>query len=178
MRTARVPFAIVVAVFGILGGACAAKDATGPAIALSQEEVFGLAGELSDAMTSASVPLASGSFQTSADCANGGTVTISGSDTQTDASVAADVTFAFNGCRTAHYTTSGSLRITGGATSTDTVVTAEAAGSGSLGVTAADGRSGDCQVNLTVTTTVAPAGPSAVTVRGTACGVDVGGSYQ
>jgi hypothetical protein len=177
MRTARRFFAVVVAVLGVLGGACAGQDATGPSIALSQEEVFGLAGELSGAMVLATVPLAPGPFQATAYCPNGGTVTISGSDAQTETTVAADVTFAFSGCRTAHYTTSGSLWITGGATNADTTV-AEAAGTGSLGVTAADGRSGGCEVNVTVSTTVVAAGPSAVTARGTACGVDLGGSYR
>ncbi len=179
MRTTRFAIAATVVALGLGAGACSSKDSTGPAISLSQEEVFGLAGELSNALSPASMPATNGPIDINVNCPLGGTVSVSGSATTiSTTSVSADVTFGLQGCKTPRFTTGGSLRMTGSATSTGTSITAQLAASGTLDVTTLDGRSGRCPVDIGASTTVTQQTTVlTVNVTGSVCGISIAGTY-
>ncbi len=177
MRSNRIAAATALVALSLGSGACASKDATGPSIGLSQEEVFNLAGELGNVMTSANlVSLQPGPIHMTVGCVNGGTAAANGSYAGTT-TVTADVTLGYDGCRTAHYATSGSVRVTGGGVSTDSSLAANATFAGTLSVVTSDGRSGSCEIELTVTAGVSQTEQLAYTVTGAACGVNVSGVY-
>ncbi len=180
MRTTRFAFAATVAALGLAAAACSSKDSTGPAIALSQEEVFGLAGELSNALSPASMPSTNGPISINVDCPLGGTVSVSGSSAMaSQTEVSAGVTFGLQGCKTPKFTTSGSLRMTGTVTSTGTSGSVQVAATGTLSVTTLDGRSGSCPVDVGASSTFTQqATLLTVTVTGSVCGVSVAGTYS
>jgi hypothetical protein len=176
-------------------GACGSRDATGPTISLSLEEVYALANELGGVMNSMSLSLrasgssafsilpgpgfsAAGPITSTARCPGGGTASATGSYSGTT-TVTADVTLTYSGCKTAHYVTSGSVRASASATSTETTASGQATVGGTLRVTASDGRSGTCEVDFTATgsASASQANRPAFTISGAACGANVSGTY-
>jgi hypothetical protein len=194
MKPTRV--AAVTAVLAVLlsSGACGGKDATGPGISLSLEEVFTLAGELGSVMntyTALSVrsglnamlrsapargPAAATPISAKASCPGGGTTSLAGSYDGTT-TVTANATVSYDGCKTAHFTTSGSFRADAGATSTATNAAAQGSVSGTLTVSTADGRSGACVIDLTINISMGQTGNPVTTISGRACGANVSGTY-
>jgi len=194
MRPIRIAPVAALLALTLSAGACGSKDATGPSISLSLEEVYALAGELGSVMNTynaASVRAGLGAlrsaapargvaavtpFNATANCPGGGTTSVTGSYEGTT-TVTADATFSYSDCKTAHYTTSGSFRANATATSTATTATAQGTVGGTLTVVTLDGRSGACVVDLTVTMTMGQTGNPVTAVSGTACGAKVSGTY-
>jgi len=175
MRPARIGLAIALTGFA---AACGGNEAAGPGIALSREEVIGLASELGDAIRTVAVPgLDSGLLDGAAPCRNGGSATSAGSYAGAD-TVIGDATVTLSACRTTSYTASGPLHVTAtvaGVRSATTTVTVHV--TGTLQVSAADGRSGSCAVDVGAATAASGTATSLVQVSGTACGVNVSGRY-
>lgn len=178
-------------VLSLAVGACSKSATTAPAIALSQAEVgtlFTEIGAVMDSMSGLSFsrtanlsgsPLMSvvpgpsfsamGPISGSANCPNGGSASASGSVSSTTSTETFDVTATFNGCKTAHYTVGGSFRENGSVNAT--TFAGSVTVSGNLSVTAADGRSGSCAMNFTVTFSSTTA-----TATGSICGVSASGT--
>ena len=193
MKPMRIAVVTALVALGLAVGACGSRDATGPTISLSLEEIYALADELGGALRSMSLSLrasgaltfsivhgpslaSTGPIDATASCPDGGNVSAAGSYSDTTA-VTADVTLTYTGCKTAHYLTSGSVRATGSGTSTPTASSGQAAVAGALTVTASDGRTGVCEIEFTVTGSASGAGTPAFTVSGRACGANVSGAY-
>ena len=177
-------------------GACSSRDATGPAISLTPEEVYQLAGELGAEMNNyiataslraarasiraawparaaaASVPLSG-----SAVCLGGGTTTMTGSYDEGTTTTSANATFSYSGCKTAHFTTDGSFSGSGEVTATQVTTTGHATIGGMLHVGTADGRSGTCPIDVTVDVTTTRTGAMTFVISGSACGVTVNQTY-
>jgi hypothetical protein len=174
--------AVALALVALGAVSCAGKDATGPNISLSQEEIFALGAELGGALNApAVVAVQPGPIDLAGDCRLGGSYAVTGAyavdTTAAGETLTADVTATYHGCRTGSFTTSGSVRLTAGSTSTTTAATVQAAAAGTLGVSTSDGRSGSCAIDVTATATVTQSAPMTTTVAGAACGMDVGGTY-
>jgi hypothetical protein len=194
VRSKRMASAATALAMVLAAGACVSKDATGPGISLSLEEVVTLAGELGSVMNTYSAlsvrsglsavlraaPARSVAVATpigaKADCPGGGTTSLGGSYDGTT-TVTANATVRYDGCKTAHYTTSGSFRADASATSTATNATAQGTVNGTLTVSTVDGRSGACVIDLTVNMTMGQAGKAVTTVSGSACGANVSATY-
>jgi hypothetical protein len=177
-RCAHAALAAAAAVLALGAAACSSRDATSVSVALSPEDVFSLAGELSQAMSPAGFPGLNGPVAINLGCPLGGTLSVVGRDTTYSPSYArTDVTFGFQGCKTAHFTTTGSVRLTGSVTTSATVDSAAVIASGELSVATSNGRFSDCSVDLqalaTATQTIGPT----YSVAGGACGVDLSGRY-
>lgn len=197
MRTQRITTALAATLALSLGaGACGTKDATGPAISLTQEDVFRLADELGSVMSNytvtaslraamrslrAAAPMraaaASVPVNASAACPGGGSTSLSGSYDETATTATATATFSYSGCKTAHFTTDGSFSGSGEATTTQTALTAHATLSGTLSIVTTDGRTGSCRVDVVADVTEAASGKTTYTLSGSACGVDVSQTY-
>src|SRR5690242_3360386 len=108
----------------------------------------------------------------SANCPSGGTVGISGSETANGATGASfDFTLAFTTCKTTHFTLGGSMEYKGSETFTSqTSFNISYTVTGSVTVSASDGRSGTCGFDFTVTVSASGGSPTA-TVSGTFCGL-------
>jgi hypothetical protein len=175
-------FALVLALVGSGAVSCASKDATGPNIGLSQEEIYGLGAELGSALNSpAFASVQPGPIDVSVNCPLGGSYTVTGTyggdTTAAGETLTADVTATYHGCRTGSFTTSGPVHLTASSTSTATAATVQAAAKGTLGVTTSDGRSGSCVIDVTAIASATQTAPMTTTVAGAACGMDVGGTY-
>jgi len=195
MKTRRIAAVSAFGALAILAGSCGTKDATGPTIRLTVEEVFALAGELGAVMNSyaaASVRSAmsgahaggparsvapSTAFRATASCTAGGSTTVAGSYVESTSSASANATFSYDNCKTVHYITDGSLSATGGLIIGQTGVMGQATAGGTLTVSTADGRSGSCAIDVTVNITGDFGGNTTYVVSGTACGVKVSGTY-
>ncbi len=189
MRVTRfVPAAAVLA--ALLAGACS-KDATGPSIALSLEEVGTLAQELGGVLSAMNVnpplvrehgsPLlgalaraarAGTPVSGTTACLLGGTGSVTGTFDTTTTQWSANATVTYSGCKTAHYTTSGSVQLVADyGAATDSL---HATANGTLSVAALDGRTGSCAIQLTGAA-AATTGPAPTYVgTGYACGLKVG----
>ncbi len=194
MATRRITLAGLA--LALAAGGCGAKDAMGPNLSLSLEEVGTLAQELSAVLTSvnivgapsvrgglaqaarARIVGAGSAFDTTANCPGGGTGAIAGSYDTTATTMSADAKLTYTGCRTAHYTTSGSIQANGTYTLAATLETIQAKTSGELSVTTVDGRSGICAVDLTLNATAAPYSQPVYVVTGSACGLNLSGTYR
>jgi hypothetical protein len=199
MRATRLaPVATALAV-ALLSFACGSKDSTGPDIALSLEEVGTLATELSDVMfggrlvivgapvagrlslAMARVRSAASPFNGSWSCPLGGTASIASTyDTASTATVVAmsgDATLSYSGCKTAHFTTSGSFHAFGSDSVTQASESAKLTAGGSLTVNALDGRSGVCAIDLTMNGSASGPTSPVYVVSGSACGVKLTGTY-
>jgi hypothetical protein len=143
---------------------------------LSQAEIVTLADEVGDLMPTPLVD-APGPVNASAACPGGGSISAAGSLSATSTTVTLDATYTFDSCKSAHYTVSGPLRVQGSATSTGTQLSMQASFKGTVAVSTSDGRSGNCGVDFTVSTTVGQgtANPT-YTISGSACGVNVSGT--
>jgi hypothetical protein len=193
MKATRIAAVTALVALGLSVGACGSKDVTGPTISLSLEEVYALANELGSTMSSLSLSLRArlgpafsivpGSsmsptspINATVSCPDGGNASAAGSYGGTTA-VTADVTLTYTGCKTAHYLTNGSIRVTGSGTSTPTDASGQATVSGALTVTTSDGRAGSCEIDFTVTGSASGADTPAFTMSGRACGANVSGAY-
>ena len=194
MRSKRMASAATALAMVLAVGACGTKDATGPGISLSLEEVLSLASELGTVMnTYTALSVRSGlsavlraaparsvaaaiPINAKANCPGGGTTSLAGSYDGTT-TVTANATVSYDGCKTAHFTTSGSIRADASATSTATNATAQGSVSGTLTVSTVDGRSGVCLIDLTVNMGMGQSGKAVTTVSGSACGANVSGTY-
>lgn len=191
MKSTRIAAATALLAVTLLAGACGGKEPTGPTISLSLEEVSTLAEELGSVMNTFTVanlrtgtgPLfsivgvgAAVPINATASCPGGGTASVAGSYDGTT-TVTADVTFTYNGCKTAHFTTGGSFRVTGNGTSTATTATAQATASGTMNVSTVDGRSGACVIDFTINAGMTQTTAPVFAASGTACGAKVTGSY-
>jgi len=199
MRFQRIPTAaaaLLALLLSLSAGACGSKDATGPAIGLTLEEVYQLADELGAVMNNynataslrtamasirAAGPVraaaASVPFKASAGCPGGGTTTVSGGYDEGATTTSASATFSYSSCKTAHFTTDGSFSGNGEVTATQTTVTAHATFGGTLSVETADGRSGACPIDVTVDVTMTPTGATTYVISGSACGAKVNQTY-
>lgn len=194
MKSPRIaPVAALLALVLSAGGC--GKDATGPNIALSLTDLASLAQELAGVMGSVNVaslrtvggPLARTGparllriavpFDSVWSCPGGGTASVAGTYDTTAAGPSADATVTYTGCKTAHFTTSGSIRANGGATVTQTSETAQVSVSGSLSVSTVDGRSGVCLIGVTLNANATPMTKAVYVVDGSACGVKLSGTY-
>jgi hypothetical protein len=155
---------------------CGHEGPTGPTISLSQAEVVTLADEVGDLMPTPLVD-APGPINATAACPGGGNISAAGSVGATNTTVTLDMTYTFTSCKSAHYTVSGPLRVRGSASSTATELSLQARFTGTVAVGTSDGRSGNCGVDFTVSTTVgqSTANPT-YTISGSACGVNVSGT--
>ncbi len=178
MGATRSVVAAVVVVLGLGTGSCSGKDATGQSFALTQEDVYTLGGELSGALNPADFPGSNGPIGINLACPLGGTLSVEGRDTTYSSSYAtADITFGFQGCKTSHFTTTGSFRVTGSVTASPAVDSANALASGELTVLSTNGRFGTCSVDLGVIATVTGLGAPSYTLGGGVCGVNLTGKY-
>jgi hypothetical protein len=195
MQSMRIAAVTTLVAAGLFAGACGSKDSTGPSISLSQGEVFVLAGELGDVISAVTLvsartsggPLLSlvpgpnfrteGPISQTVNCPMSGTATASGTFGSTTTTETADMTFAFNACKTSHYLTGGSVRVTGNAASTPTTLSIHGTFAGTLTVTASDARSGNCQMDFTVNGSATQTSNLTYTASGNACGVNVAGTY-
>ena len=165
-------FAALACAFGCSGH----ENPTGPTVSLSQAEVVTLADEVGSLMPSPNLGTP-GSTNASAACPGGGSISATGSYSATSTTATLDVTYAFNSCKSTHYTVSSPLRVRGSATSTGTQLSMQASFKGTVAVSTSDGRSGNCGVDFTVSTTVGQSTANPVyTISGTACGVNVSGT--
>jgi hypothetical protein len=193
MQSARRSAATALVAVSVAVAACGSKDATGPAINLSLEEVRALATELSGAMNAMNVGFrtsgssvfsivpgpnfsAMGPINSTVNCPGGGTASAAGTSGGTTA-LTADVTLTYASCKTAHYLTNGSVHASGNGTSTATSASGQAAAQGTLKVTVSDGRSGTCAIDISASASVTQTTQPTYTVSGTACGANVGGTY-
>ena len=195
MRSARNGLVAGAAVLSILAGACGTKDATGPNITLSLEEVSVLGQELAAVMGGPVVfspPAVAGPvarrilgrvlgaatpFNFSWNCALGGSASVASTYDTTATQLSGDATLSYSSCKTAHYTTTGSFHANGTDTITGSSETLHLTAGGSLDVTALDGRSGVCPIDITVNATGSTGANPVVTVTGSACGVTLTGTY-
>ena len=192
MRSMRIVSATLLAL-SLPAGACS-KDVTGPTISLSRAEVVLLATDLFDLQNATPTSLRAGSsaafsivrgprflvnlpVDVTVTCPGTGTASTTGNVDSTSTTLNVDLTLTFNACKTTHFTTGGSFRVTGAATVTQTAFSLQATLAGTLSVKAADGRSGACGINVQVTASASPTVPETTTVSGTACGVSVNGTY-
>jgi hypothetical protein len=97
----------------------------------------------------------------SINCTGGGTAGFSGTEATDGSSV--DVTVTFSGCTTTHYTVDGNYHFAVSTTATAITVT----GTGDLEIKTADNRSGSCNIDYKVTTTL-----NGQASTGKICGVD------
>jgi hypothetical protein len=113
------------------------------------------------------------SINVSANCPSGGTVGVSGSENATGTTGASfDFTLAFTTCKTTHFTLGGSLEYKGSETASASSFNISYTVTGSVTVTATDGRTGTCGFDFTVTVTSgANASNATVSVSGTFCGL-------
>jgi hypothetical protein len=193
MQAARMSAAAALVAVGAAVAACGSKDATGPAISLSLEEVRGLASELSGAMNAMNVNFrtggssvfsivpgpsfsVTGQINTTVSCPGGGTASAAGTSGGTT-TLTADVTLTYTNCKTAHYLTNGSVHATGNGTTTATSASGQSTAQGTLKVTASDGRSGTCAIDLSASASMTQTSQPTYTVSGSACGANVSGRY-
>jgi hypothetical protein len=194
-RIASVAAALAVALSSL---ACGSKDSTGPNIALSLEELGTLATELSSVMMGGTVTVgapvarrmslalarvkaAATPFNSSWSCPLGGTASIAStfdtSTTVTTEAMSGDATLNYSNCKTAHYTTSGSFHATGSDSVTQASETVKLTAGGNLTVSALDGRSGACAIDLTMNASASGTANPMYVVSGSACGVKLTGTY-
>lgn len=193
MRTNRIAPVAALAL-ALSAGACGGKEATGPNIGLSLEEVSTLAQELGNVFGAVSpisalvrkgpmaailgrVTAATLPFNQTAGCPGGGTATVAGTLDTTATAMSANAAFTYTNCRTAHFTTSGSFQASGTYTNAQTTQNVHLTAGGTLSVTALDERSGICIIDLTLDGNQPQAGNPVFGVRGSACGVNVSGTY-
>ena len=194
-RIATVTAALAVALVSL---ACGSKDSTGPDIALSLEEIGTLATELTGVMVGGSVTFgapaarpmslalarvraAATPFNSSWSCPLGGTASIASTyDTATTATVVAmsgDATLSYSSCKTAHFTTSGSIHAAGSDSVTQASEAMKLTAGGNLTVNTLDGRSGVCAIDLTMNASASATANPEYVVSGSACGVKLTGTY-
>jgi len=194
MKCPRIAPVTALLALTLSAGGCG-KDATGPNIAFSLTDLASLVQELAGVMGPINVvslrtvggpPARSGParllriaapFDSVWSCPGGGTASVSGTYDTTAASPSADATVTYAGCKTAHFTTSGSFRANGGGTITQTSETVQLGVSGSLNVSAVDGRSGICPIGVTLNASATPMTSPVYVVDGSACGVRLSGTY-
>jgi len=198
MHPSRIPAAAAALAVALLGLGCGSKDATGPNIALSLEEIATLGTELTSVMVGGPVTFgapavrrfslslararaAATPFNSSWACPLGGTASIASTyDTATTAAVVAmsgDATLSYSGCKTAHFTTGGSFHAFGSDSVTQTSEVIKLTAGGSLTVNTLDGRSGACAIDLTMHASTSGTATPQYVVSGSACGVTLTGLY-
>jgi hypothetical protein len=195
MRTTTIARAAALVTLGLLAGACAGKEATGPNVSLSLEEVAMLGQELSGVMAInfgsapargpmprlrvAQVLRAATPFNSTWNCTLGGTASLVSTWDTTATTASGDATMTYSSCKTAHYTTSGSLHANGSDTynQATSVENIHLTASGGLNVAHVDGRTGVCPIDVTMNATESPSTNPMYVVSGGACGVSLSGTY-
>jgi hypothetical protein len=100
----------------------------------------------------------------------GGSVSVSGTADATATGETFNITETFNACKTTHFTLGGSVDYSGSVTSSASSFNFSLTVKGDISVSATDGRSGNCNMNFTVTESGTLQAPT-ITVSGTICGV-------